>query len=76
MRIPVPTGGLAAGIPAQDQAVGTFFSGQNIRAFDTTDGRLRVGQRAGTVLAYTTRIVGDFPVIALVEVVTTYITPE
>ncbi len=76
MRIPVPTGGLVEGIPAQDQAVGTFFSGQNIRAFDTTDGRLRVGQRAGTVLAYTTRIVGDFPILHLAQIVTTYITPE
>ena len=74
MRIPFPTAGLVEGIAAQDQEVGGSFSLQNVRAFDISDERIRGGQRPGTALAYTTRIVGDYPVIAMAEVISTYIT--
>lgn len=76
MRIPAPIGGLQEGRPAVDQEAGTFFSGQNIRAFDIKDERLRVGQRPGTELAYDTQIIGGFPIIHLTSIVTTYIEPE
>lgn len=75
MRIGFPDQGLNEGLSAQDQPVRTSFNLQNIRPFDTGDERIRGGQRAGTVLAYTTRIVGDFPIISMVEIVSTYITP-
>ena len=75
MRIPSPSLGLVEGIPAQDQQVGTSFRLQNVRPFDITSERIRIGQRPGTSLAYTTRIVGDFPVIAMISITTTYITP-
>lgn len=76
MRIPFPTLGLREAVAAQDQEVGSSFSLQNVRPFDITAERVRGGQRPGTSLAYTTRIVGDFPVIYMTQIVTTYITPE
>ncbi len=74
-RIPFPFNGLVEAVAAMDQAVGGSFSLQNVRLFDTTKERMRGGQRPGTSLAYTTRIVGDFPIIAMTEIVTTYIQP-
>ena len=76
MRIPFPSSGLHEGLPSQDQPVTTSFLLQNVRPFDVSDERIRGGQRPGTVLAYTTRIVGDYPIIAMTSIVTTYITPE
>ncbi len=75
MRIPSPSNGLVEGLASGDQQTGTFFSGQNVRPYDVTKEKIRVGQRGGTALAYTTQIVGDFPVIDITEIVTTYITP-
>lgn len=74
MRVPFPTLGLHEGLPVTEQPILTSFLLQNVRAYDTGDER-RGGQRAGTVLAYDTRIVGDFPVIKMVSIVTTYIIP-
>lgn len=76
MRIPFPINGLSEGLPATQQKLETSFSLQNVRPYDVTDERIRGGQRPGTVLAYTTRVVGNFPVIALAQVTTTYIEPE
>lgn len=75
MRIPSPSSGLVEGLPATDQQVSTFFSGQNVRPFDVTKEKIRVGQRPGTVKAYTTQVVGDFPIIAIASITTTYIEP-
>ena len=75
MRIPFPVGGLHEGMPATEQPVRTSFSLSNVRPFDVSDERVRGGQRPGTALAYTTRVVGDYPVIHLTSIVSTYITP-
>ena len=74
-RIPFPELGLVEAVASQDQAVGTAFSLQNVRPKDPKEERLG-GQRAGTALAYTTRIVGDYPVIDIGAITTTYIVPE
>ena len=74
MRVPFPIGGLSEGRAAIEQPLQTSFSLQNVRAFDISDERVRGGQRPGTALAYTTRIVGDYPIIAMAEIVSTYIT--
>ena len=76
MRIPFPVEGLVEGVASQDQAVRTSFSLQNVRPFDVSDERIRGGKRPGSVKAYTTQIVGDYPVIKMDSIVTTYITPE
>jgi len=75
MRIPFPSEGLNEGLPAQDQPVGTSFSLNNVRPFDISDERVRGGQRPGTSLAFSTRIVGDYPIIKMVQIVCTYIEP-
>lgn len=75
MRIPAPINGLDESIAVQDQPLTTSFSLQNVRPYDISDERTRIGQRPGTSLAYTTRIVGDFPIIAMASITTTYITP-
>lgn len=75
-RVPFPADGLVEASAAQDQIVGTSFQLQNVRPFDVDAERIRGGQRPGTVLAYTTRIVGDNPIINMLSVSTTYITPE
>ena len=76
MRVQFPILGLAEGVATVEQKLLTSFSLQNCRPYDVTDSRLRGGQRPGTVLAYTTQIAGDFPIISMVEITTTYITPE
>ena len=75
MRVPFPVEGLSSGRATVEQELRTSFSMQNVRAFDVEDERIRGGQRPGTVLAYDTQVVGDFPVIDITEIVTTYIVP-
>lgn len=75
MEIPFPILGLVEGLAAGQQQVQTSFLLQNVRGFDVIDER-RGGQRAGTVLAYTTQIAGDFAVIDISSITTTYIIPE
>ncbi len=75
MRIGFPDQGLNEGLPSQDQPVRTSFNLQNVRPYDITSERIRGGQRPGTALAYTNQIVGDFPIINMVSIVTTYLTP-
>jgi hypothetical protein len=76
MRIVFPSGGLDESLANQDQAIGTSFSLQNVRPIDVSEERTRGGQRAGTVKAYTTQIVGSNPVIDIDGIVSTYIEPE
>ena len=73
-RVPFPRQGLDTSLPGGDQPVGTSPSLQNVRAFDIDKEKMG-GQRPGQVLAYTTRIVGDYPILRMVPIVTTYITP-
>jgi hypothetical protein len=47
----------------------------NMRAYDPDEVRARLGQRAGTVKAYTTQIGGDFPIVKIRSITTTFITP-
>ena len=75
MKVPFPISGLSAGAPASEQPLTTSFSLQNVRAFDVSDERIRGGQRAGTAKAYTTQIVGAFPIMDISAIVTTYIQP-
>lgn len=76
MRVPFPIQGLDTGRATTEQPLQSSFSLQNVRAFDVTDERIRGGQRPGTKLAYSTRVVGNFAVIRMVEVTSTYIQPE
>jgi len=68
--------GLHEGVAAEDQPQLTSFSLRNVRPFDVEAERIRGGQRPGFVKAFSTRVGGDHPVIAMCQVNTTYIVPE
>jgi hypothetical protein len=48
----------------------------NMRAYDPDEVRARLGQRPGTVKAYTTQVGGDFPVTAMTSIEHTFIPPS
>ncbi len=75
MRVQFPALGLAEGRAVVEQPIGTSFSLQNVRPYDVSDERIRGGQRPGSKLAYTTQVVGDFPVIYMTQITSTYIIP-
>jgi len=75
MRIQFPVLGLVDGAPSSAQPMQTSPSLQNVRPYDISDEKIRGGQRSGTALAYTTRIVGDYPVLYMTQVTSTYIEP-
>lgn len=47
----------------------------NMRAYDPDEVRARMGQRPGTVKAYTTQIGGDFAIQKISSITSTFITP-
>ena len=47
----------------------------NMRAYDPDEVRARLGQRPGSVKAYTTQVGGDFPIVAMNAIVTTFVPP-
>ena len=75
-KVPFPIYGLASGTPASGQPLRTSFQLQNVRPYDVSDERMRGGQRPGTALAYTTQITGDYAVLYMTSITTTYIVPE
>jgi len=48
----------------------------NMRAYDPDQQRARMGQRPGTVKAYTTQIGGDFAIQKIRSITSTFVTPE
>ena len=75
MRIPFPIDGLVDGTPSSAQPIRTSFSLSNVRPYDVSDEKIRGGQRPGTALAYTTQVGSSNPIIAMTQVVSTYIPP-
>ena len=75
MRVQFPILGLVSGSPSSAQPLQTSPSLQNVRPYDIEEEKIRGGQRAGTVLAYTTQIAGDYPILEMVAVISTYIEP-
>jgi hypothetical protein len=45
----------------------------NMRAYDPDQFRARMGQRAGTVKAFSTQVGGDFPVVEMTSITHTFI---
>lgn len=77
MKVPFPYSGLDEGSASSEQPPGTSFSLSNVRPYDVTSERIRGGKRPALVLAYDTQISdASHPVLAMVSVTTTYITPE
>jgi len=75
MMLPFPSSGLHEGMAAEHQPPTTSPQLQNVRPFDVTEGRSRGGQRPGLVKAYTTQIGGEYPVLHVSQITTTYISP-
>jgi len=48
---------------------------KNVRPYDVEESRARGGQRPGLVEAYETQIGGEYPVLHISTVVTTYVEP-
>jgi hypothetical protein len=77
MIVQPPILGLDEGSAASEQPAQTSFSLQNTRPYDITSERIRFGQRPATALAYDTQVSGaSHPVLRMVSIVSTYITPE
>jgi len=70
-----PLAGLSENLAFEKQAPFTSPDSQNMRAYDPDEDRARMGQRPGTAKAFDTRISGDFAVVAMVSITSTYIVP-
>ena len=75
MELPFPFAGLHEGLAAEKQPPATSPKLQNVRPYDIEEGRARGGQRPGFVKAYTTQIGGEYPVLLIGAITTTYIEP-
>lgn len=67
--------GLHEGMAAEKQPPITTSYAKNVRSFDVDKERGRGGQRPGFVIAYTTQIGGEYPVLKMCSIITTYIEP-
>lgn len=75
MELPFPFGGLHEGLAAEKQPPTTSPQLQNVRPYDVKESRSRGGQRPGFIKAYTTQVGGEYPVLAIGFITTTYIEP-
>ena len=75
MEVPFPFSGLHEGLAAEKQPPATSPQLSNVRPYDVEEGRARGGQRPALVKAYTTQIGGEYPVLHISTISTTYIEP-
>ncbi len=75
MELQFPDQGLHTGLAAEKQPLRTSPELSNTRPFDIEEGRARGGQRPGFIKAYTTQIGGEYPVLHISTIATTYIEP-
>jgi len=76
MVLEFPINGLHEGVAYGKQPPGTTPACRNVRPFDVDEDRICGGQRPGLVKAFSTQVVGDHPVIGMVQIATTYIEPS
>ena len=67
--------GLHEGLAYEKQPQTTSPNLANVRPFDIEKEKERGGQRPALVKAYSTQVAGDYPIIAILQIATTYITP-
>jgi hypothetical protein len=75
MELGFPLGGLHEGLAAERQPPTTSPQLQNVRPYDVSEERARGGQRPALVKAYDTQIGGEYPVLHISTITTTYIEP-
>ena len=71
-----PLGGISENMAFEQKPPFTSPVMMNMRAYDPDENRARMGQRAGTVKAYTTQIGGDYAVAKMCAITSTFIPPE
>lgn len=71
-----PLAGVSENLAFEQQPPFTTPVLMNMRAYDPDEQKARMGARPGTVKAYSTRIGGDFPIVKMCAITTTYIVPE
>lgn len=76
LEIPFPINGLHEGLSNEKQPPTTSPYLKNVRPYDVTEERARGGQRPALIKAYETQIGGEYPVIGMIQITTTYIPPE
>ena len=76
MEIEPPLAGISENMAFEQKPPFTSPVMMNMRPYDPDEVRARLGQRPGTVKAYTTQVGGDYPIIAMNAIVTTFVPPE
>lgn len=71
-----PLAGLSENMAFEQKPPFTAPVLMNMRAYDPDKERARLGQRPGNTKAYTTQVGGDYPVVKMVAIVNTFITPS
>ena len=73
MEIFFPFGGLNESLSFEKQPPITSSDLRNVRPHDVEEERGRGGQRPGLLKAFSTRVTGDYPIVAMVQVNTIYL---
>lgn len=70
-----PLAGVSENLSFENQPPYTTPVLMNMRAYDPDEQKARMGARPGTVKAYSTQVGGDFPIVKMRAITTTYIVP-
>jgi len=70
-----PLAGISENLAFEQKPPFTTPVMMNMRAYDPDEVRARMGQRAGTVKAYTTQVGGDYPIVKIRAITCTFIQP-
>lgn len=70
-----PLAGISENLAFEQKPPFTTPLMMNMRAYDPDEARARMGQRPGTVLAYTTQVGGSYPIQKITSITNTFIQP-
>ena len=76
LELEPPLAGMSENMAFEQKPPFTSPVVMNMRAYDPDEFRARMGQRAGTALAYSTQIGGDYAVAKICAVTSSFIPPE
>ena len=75
LELEPPLAGMSENMAFEQKPPFTSPVVMNMRAYDPDEFRARMGQRAGTALAFTTQVGGDYPIQKITSITNTFITP-
>jgi len=75
LELEPPLAGISENMAFEQKPPFTSPVMMNMRAYDPDEARARLGQRPGTVKAYTTQVGGDYPIQKVTSITNTFITP-